>query len=117
MYLTSSRGQAMDEADPGEVQKALLGFRDAHDYLILQDPALGQLRATGYPEGGFLLRCEFFKDGKKFLGEAEDISLGEALSICTRFLAGEVGWSRQFRKRKPLLPYWVMRLLGVIGGI
>ena len=65
--------------------------RGPAEFLVLRDPARGEVRATAPQAGTCLVQAELQLPDRKVRGEAE-VEAAVAREWCTQFLRGELAW-------------------------
>ena len=105
MELIFPDGRRVATPDARTLDEAFAELSDPGDFLVLRDPARGEVRAAGPSDGTFLLQCDLPESGGMFRGEVHDIDRSEAASIFRSFAAGDTTWvARWGRRDRPVAP-------------
>ena len=87
---------------------------DPADFLILRDPALGELRAAAPQDGICLIRAEGAGPIAVFDGEAE-LPLAEAARVFVQFLSGDCAFLGAFESGSEAPSFtWVGWIVGAL---
>jgi hypothetical protein len=91
--------RTFDGATESQIEFLLTQLSDPGDFIILSDPAHGELRAAGPHNGTFLIQCDLPGPKHVFSGERYDVGLAETISIFMQFLHGNTNWRESFKRR------------------